>query len=43
RRGLRLAEGERCGDHDARSYVMRVNGMKRVFENIEKATARDGR
>jgi hypothetical protein len=38
RRGLRLAEGERCGDHDARSYVMRVNGMKRVFENIEKAT-----
>jgi hypothetical protein len=38
RRGLRLAEGERCGDHDARGYVARVNGMKRVFESIEKTT-----
>jgi hypothetical protein len=38
RRGLRLAEGERCGDHDARDYVARVNGMKRVFENIERTT-----
>jgi hypothetical protein len=41
RRGLRLTEGERCGDHDARGYVARVNGMKLVFENIEKAAARD--
>ena len=40
RRGLRLTEGERCGDHDARAYVARVNGMKRVFENIERAAAR---
>jgi hypothetical protein len=40
RRGLRLTEGERCGDHDARSYVARVNGMKRVFENIERAAVR---
>lgn len=31
RRGLRLAAGERCGDHDARDYVARVDGMKRVF------------
>ncbi len=37
RRGLRLAEGERCGDHDARGYVARVSGMKRVFERIESA------
>lgn len=37
RRGLRLAEGERCGDHDARNYVARVSGMKRVFERIESA------
>jgi hypothetical protein len=36
RRGLRLAAGERCGDHDARDYLARVNGMKRVFEAIER-------
>ena len=36
RRGLRLTEGERCGDHDPRDYVARVNGMKHVFERIEK-------
>jgi hypothetical protein len=36
RRGLRLAEGQRCGDHDARGYVARVNGMKRVFEGLER-------
>jgi hypothetical protein len=40
RRGLRLAEGERCGDHDARDYLARVHGMKRIFENIERAAAR---
>jgi hypothetical protein len=39
RRGLRLADGQRCGDHDARDYVARVNGMKRVFESIEKMSA----
>jgi hypothetical protein len=38
RRGLRLTEGERCGDHDARGYVARVSGMKRVFESIERQT-----
>ena len=31
RRGLRLVPGGRCGDHDARAYVARVNRMKRVF------------
>jgi hypothetical protein len=40
RRGQRLTEGERCGDHGARDYVARVNGMKRVFEHIERAAAR---
>jgi hypothetical protein len=40
RRGLRLTEGERCGDHDARDYVARVNAMERVFQNIEGTTAR---
>ena len=38
RRGLRLMEGERCGDHDARDYVARVNTMKRVFQTIENTT-----
>jgi hypothetical protein len=31
RRGLRLVPGQRCGDHDVRGYVARVNAMKRVF------------
>lgn len=43
RRGLRLAPGERCGDHDARSYVARVEGMRRVFESLERATAAGSR
>ncbi len=41
RRGLRLTEGQRCGDHEARVYVERMKAMKRVFEAIEAAT--DGR
>lgn len=35
RRGLRLEEGERCGDHDAHDYVARVAAMKRLFKSIE--------
>jgi len=31
RRGLRLEPAQRCGDHEARAYVARVTGMKRVF------------
>lgn len=31
RRGFRLMEGERCGDHDAATYVAAVNAMKRQF------------
>ncbi len=34
RRGFRLAEGERCGDHDAALYLARVNRMKRVFRAL---------
>jgi len=37
RRGMRLAEGERCGDHAARDYVERVNALTRVFENLAAA------
>jgi hypothetical protein len=31
RRGLRLSPGLRCGDHEARRYLARVEAMKRVF------------
>ncbi len=41
RRGLRLTEGQRCGDHEARGYVARVNLMKRVFESIARGGAAD--
>ena len=32
RRGYRPAPGQRCGDHDLRAYLARVNGLKRLFE-----------
>jgi hypothetical protein len=38
RRGLDLSPGMRCGDHDVRDYVARVDQMKRVFA---KLAARD--
>jgi len=34
RRGLRLADGQRCGDHEARDYLARVNAHKQTFENL---------
>ena len=34
RRGLRLTSGQRCGDHDVRAYVAKVNAMKRVFARL---------
>src|SRR5450631_906258 len=34
RRGLRLAAGERCGDHEAEDYLARVKAMKRGFESL---------
>jgi hypothetical protein len=39
RRGLKLEQGERCGDHEAQNYVARVRGMRRVFEAIERGDA----
>jgi len=33
-RGLELSAGMRCGDHDARSYVARVDHMKSVFASL---------
>lgn len=35
RRGLRLSDGQRCGDHEARAYVERVIGMKSIFQSLE--------
>jgi len=37
RRGLRLSPGARCGDHDARAYLARVDAMKRVFAKLAAA------
>jgi hypothetical protein len=34
RRGFRLTAGQRCGDHDVRVYLARVNAMKRVFARL---------
>src|SRR6185503_3973557 len=34
RRGFRLAARERCGDHDLRAYLARLNAMKRQFRLI---------
>jgi hypothetical protein len=34
RRGLRLLPGQRCGDHDVRGYLARVNAMKAVFARL---------
>ncbi len=31
-RGMHLAEGQRCGDHEARAYVARVKAMQRIFD-----------
>jgi len=34
RRGFRLTVGQRCGDHDVREYLARVNAMKHVFARL---------
>ena len=38
RRGFRLTRGERCGDHDVRGYLGRVDAMKRVFARLSTAS-----
>jgi hypothetical protein len=37
RRGFRLRRGERCGDHSARSYLSKVNALKRQFAQLSAA------
>src|SRR5579864_4806186 len=34
RRGLRFTEGERCGDHDPRAYLQRLDAMYAVFVRL---------
>ncbi len=36
-RGMRLVEGQRCGDHDARSYLARVDAERSVFRALRAA------
>jgi hypothetical protein len=40
RRGLRLLDGQRCGDHEVHAYVARVAAMKRVFAMLAAGHAR---
>jgi hypothetical protein len=35
RRGFRLTEGQRCGDHQTHVYLDRVSAMKAVFDRLE--------
>jgi len=37
RQGMRLAVGQRCGDHSAQDYVTRVTAMRREFEALRRA------
>jgi hypothetical protein len=36
-RGFALSAGARCGDHDAREYLARVDAMKRAFAQLAAA------
>ena len=35
RRGFRFAPGQRCGDHDPREYLRRVDEMRAVFARLD--------
>jgi hypothetical protein len=37
RRGFRFGAGQRCGDHDPRRYLARVNALKRDFARLAAA------
>jgi hypothetical protein len=39
RRDFRPAPGERCGEHDVRAYLGKVNAMKRLFGRLAAAAA----
>jgi hypothetical protein len=39
RRGFKLTGGQRCGDHDVRAYLDRIEVMKRVFARLASSGA----
>ena len=41
RRGFKLTPGQRCGDHDVRGYLARVNAMKRLFARLATIVRRE--
>lgn len=36
RRGFRLIDGQRCGDHDVRVYLAHINAMKGLFDRLAR-------
>jgi hypothetical protein len=36
RRGFRLIDGQRCGDHDVHVYLARINTMRGVFDRLAR-------
>ena len=40
RHGMRLTDGQRCGEHDARDYVSRVDQARRTFQTLESEESR---
>jgi hypothetical protein len=46
RHGFRFAEGQRCGDHDPRAYLARVDALKKQFTHVaahEEESSRSAR
>jgi hypothetical protein len=41
-RGFRFADGERCGAHDPREYLRRVDEMREVFTRLARAEGEGG-
>jgi len=41
KRGFILTPRQRCGDHDARGYLARVNAMKRMFAQMDVTAGHD--
>jgi hypothetical protein len=38
RRGFQLTAGQRCGDHEVRVYLARIEAMKTVFDRLSRET-----
>jgi hypothetical protein len=41
RRGFAFAPGQRCGSHDPRRYIAKVEAMRRVFAGFDRAPTAD--